>query len=112
MFTKYDLAEAGFELIAENPGIERDEWAQAMIDCNAEIVDDVFGISMDTMVMLEDAWDCDDYEDPDTGICLTLSSWAEFFSTPIAIEIYSELREIIKGLSTSTLPPAGTLSWG
>ena len=102
MYGKNDLLRAGFELILNNSGIEQTEWAQAMIDCNAEIVDDVFGIGMDTMVMLEDAWGCDDYEDPDTGICLTLSSWAEFFSTPIAIEVYSELREIIKGLSTST----------
>lgn len=104
MFTKYDLIEAGVELIIENPGIERAEWAQAMIDCNYEIVDDVYGLNMDTLAMLEDVWDCEDYEDPDTGICLRISDWAEFFSIPLSVEIYTELRATIQALTK--LPPA------
>ena len=101
MFTKDDLLKAGFELIIDNPGIERAEWAQAMIDCNAEIIDDVYGLDMDTLAFLEDIWDCDDYEDPATGICLRMSDWASFFFESLAVEVYTELRRKIVSLVTS-----------
>lgn len=98
MFTKDDLLKAGFELIIENPGIERVEWAQAMVDCNAEIVNDVYGLDMDTLALLEDVWDCDDYEDPETGICLRISAWASFFAGDHAKEVYTDLRHTIVSL--------------
>lgn len=95
MYTKEDLLKAGFELILENPSIDRAEWAQAMVDCNHEIVDDVYGLDLDTLALLEDVWDCDDYEDPETGICLRISDWASFFAGEFAIEVYTDLRERI-----------------
>ena len=95
MYTKEDLLKAGFELILENPSIDRAEWAQAMVESNPEIVDDVYGLDLDTLALLEDVWDCDDYEDPETGICLRISDWTSFFAGEFAIEVYTDLRERI-----------------
>ncbi len=98
MYTKEDLLKAGFELILENPSIDRAEWAQAMVESNPEIVDDVYGLDLDTLALLEDVWDCDDYEDPETRICLRISDWASFFAGNHAIEVYTSLRHTIVSL--------------
>ena len=100
LFTKDDLLKAGFGLILDSPGIDRAEWAQAMIDCNAEIVDEVFGLDGDTLALLEDVWDCDDYEDPETGISLSMSDWSSFFSGNLAVDVYTRFRQIFASLIT------------
>lgn len=93
---KKRLADAGFAIMREYAPnyMDRGEWARAMIEDYPKEVIAVFGEEPNhCLAMLSDMWDCDNYEDPNTGIEMPYSEWAEYFSFLGAESVYSELVE-------------------
>lgn len=93
---KQRLADAGFAIMREYAPnyLDRGEWATAMIEDYPKEVTEVFGEEPNhCLAMLSDMWDCDNYLDPNTGIEMQFSEWAEYFSILGAENVYNELVE-------------------
>ena len=93
---KQRLFDAGFAIMREYAPnyMDRGEWATAMIEDYPKEVTEVFGEEPNhCLAMLSDMWDCDNYLDPNTGIEMQFSEWAEYFSFLGAENVYNELVE-------------------
>lgn len=95
-----ELKEAGWNILHDNPGTECGDWMCRLIEqYPAEVVDALGGNPFEVEGLLADMWDCNDYEDPDTGICCTFAEWAEYFATEKSVELFDELAEAKRELS-------------
>jgi hypothetical protein len=89
-----ELKRAAFEVLYEHEGCDRQDWIDWIIADHGEELAEVIGDNpYDTYPQLEDYWDSMDYEDPNTGVCLTYRDWAEYFSCWEHKEVYDKLVE-------------------
>ena len=120
-----ELKTCAFNIVRENPGIERSEWIDKLIrHYPSEVVDAYGNDPYEVYPLLEDMWDCNDYEDPETHDCMSFADWSEYFAfDPDALrdqldranerirELENEvtlLREANKRLSGPPNPPRDT----
>lgn len=88
------LRECAWNILHENPGTEFGDWATMLTEqYPAEVVDALGSSPFDVFPALSDMWDCDDYEDPDTGMCHNFAEWAGYFATDRSVELYDELAD-------------------
>lgn len=96
-----DLKKAAFQTIYDNyNGMECEGWKEALIENYPEEVVDVLGENPFTVFpVLSNMWECDDYRDPQTGICMTYGEWAEFSSNSFSHLVYDKTNYSIKFIS-------------
>ncbi|MBQ9203436.1 MAG: hypothetical protein IJ155_04250 [Prevotella sp.] len=88
------LEDTAFSIIKDGEGIERGEWVSELITNYPDEVMAVFdGDPMDIEMLLSDMWDCDNYEDEKTGLSMSWSDWATFFSNNASFLVYNALVE-------------------
>lgn len=77
-----ELAEAGWNVVRENPGIDCGDWISELISqYPAEVVDALGTNPPEVFQTLEDWWECREYTDPETGEWRTMQEWSEFYAT-------------------------------
>lgn len=77
-----ELKMAAWNIVRENPGIEVQDWIEMLIKQYPSEVVDAFGSNpFEAFPLMEDFWDCNDYEDPETGECRTFADWSEYYAT-------------------------------
>ena len=88
------LEDTAFSIIKDGEGIECGEWVSELITNYPDEVMAVFdGDPMDIEMLLSDMWDCDNYEDGKTGLSMSWSDWATFFSNDVSFRVYDALVE-------------------
>lgn len=94
---KEDLKRVAFEIVKNGEGIGRGEWVNELIRYYPEEVVAVFGDNpFDTEGLLKDMWDCDNYEDPESGVSMAWNEWSSFFSVDASKTVYYALLELRK----------------
>lgn len=96
-----ELKQAAWNILHENPGTECGEWIAMLIEqYPTEVVDALGTNPMEVEAQLCDMWDCNDWEDEETGECHSFATWAEYFATDRSVELYDMLvdarREICR----------------
>lgn len=77
-----ELKVAAWNIVRENPGIEVQDWIEMLIKQYPSEVVDAFGSNpFEAFPLMEDFWDCNDYEDPESGECRTFADWSEYYAT-------------------------------
>lgn len=86
------LLSAAFEAIYRYGCEDCQDWIDTMNSCYSDEVIEAFGNNpFEVNQSLADMWECQDYEDPRTGICLALQDWANYFAGKFSHYIYEEL---------------------
>lgn len=76
-----ELKDCAYNIVRENPGIDRSEWIDKLIqEYPSEVVDALGPNPFEVEPLLADMWDCNDYEDPESGECRSFSDWSEYFA--------------------------------
>lgn len=89
-----NLENLAFEFVKEGYGLDRGQWAYDLAtNYPHEVIDAFCSNPMEVMSDLEDMWDCDDYEDSESGLSMSWADWSAFFSTDAATIVYSKLIE-------------------
>lgn len=89
-----ELKQAGWNILHENPGSEFGDWERMLLEqYPAEVVDALGADPVEALALLSDWWTGVDYEDEQTGMCLSFSEWAEYFATDWSVELYDLLAE-------------------
>ena len=87
-----DLKKAAFSAIYKDACTDCQNWIDTLINCYSnEAVNALGDNPFDINAELEDMWNTVDYEDPQTGVCLTYQNWAEYFAGEFGHIIYDEL---------------------
>lgn len=87
-----EIERAGFELIKDSDGIDRGQWTHDLIKAYPHEVIDAFGSDpFEVTGLLEDMWDTDDYEDPESGLTMSWDDWSAFFCNNATKRVYWEL---------------------
>lgn len=95
-----DLKMAAWNILHENPGIDFGDWQTTLIEqYPTEVVDAIGSHPAEVYATLSDMWDCDDYEDTDTGECHSYAEWAEIFATDRSVQLYDSLAEARREIS-------------
>ncbi|MCM1021564.1 MAG: hypothetical protein NC343_04900 [Muribaculum sp.] len=90
----YELKQAAWNILHENPGTECGDWITMLIEqFPMEVVDALGSDPFDVNAQLCDLWDCNDYEDEVTGECHSFATWAEYFATDRSVELYDMYAE-------------------
>jgi hypothetical protein len=98
-----ELKKGAWNIVRENPGIERQYWIEELISQYPSEVVDVFGNNpFEVYPLLEDMWDCNDYEDPETHDCMSFAEWSDYYySDPEALrDQLDRAKERIRELET------------
>ena len=99
-----ELKQAAWNILHENPGTEYGDWIAMLIEqYPMEVVDALGTNPVEVEAQLCDMWDCNDWEDEETGECHSFATWAEYFATDRSVELYDMLvdaRREIKRLET------------
>ena len=99
-----DLKQDAWNILHENPGTECGDWIAMLIEqYPAEVVDALGTNPFEVEAQLCDMWDCNDWEDDETGECHSFATWAEYFATDRSVELYDMLADAkreIKRLET------------
>lgn len=91
-----ELREAGWNVLHENPGLDRQDWIDILIELYPLEVIDALGTDPAEVVhQLSDWWEIEEYHDPVTGMCYSFSEWAEYFVNEKSIELYDMLEEAL-----------------
>ena len=100
---KYALQEAGFEIVKEGD-IERGQWAHELVNNYPKEVVAVFGTNpYEVFASLEDMWDTDGYDDGASGLYMTWSEWATYFSNDMAMIVYDALVQARKKIREANI---------
>lgn len=106
-----ELRDAAWNIVKENPGIERQDWIDTLIRQYPTEVVDAYGTDpWEVNHSLSDLWEME-YTDPDTGGCNSFAGWSEYFATdPYALRAQLEranerIRELETELSTLKSSP-------
>lgn len=106
-----ELRDAAWNIVKENPGIERQDWIDTLIrQYPAEVVDAYGTDPWEVNHSLSDLWEME-YTDPDTGEWNSFAEWSEYFATdPDALRDQLErangrIRELETELSTLKSSP-------
>ncbi len=76
-----ELKDCAWNIIRENPGIDRSAWGSTLIrQYPAEVVDAIGADPTEAHRRLTDLWETE-YTDPDTGTCNTFAAWSKYFAT-------------------------------
>ena len=97
-----ELKTCAFNIVRENPGIDRSEWIDTLIQHYPTEVVDAFGTNPPEVYHeLADLWEME-YTDPDTGEWNSFAGWSEYLATdPDALqEQLKRAKERIKELET------------
>lgn len=95
-----ELKQAGWNILHENPGTECGDWIAMLIEqYPTEVVDALGTNPMEVEAQLCDLWDCNDFEDEETGECHSFATWAEYFATDRSIELYDMLVDAKREIS-------------
>ena len=97
-----ELKTCAFNIVRENPGIDRSEWIDMLIQQYPTEVVDAFGVNPQEVYHdLSDLWEME-YTDLDTGEWNSFAGWSEYFVTdPDALqEQLVRAKEQIKELET------------
>ncbi|MDE5850082.1 MAG: hypothetical protein K2H38_08060 [Muribaculaceae bacterium] len=76
-----EVKDAAWNIVRENPGIDRSAWIDTLIrHFPAEVVD-AFGVNPPEVYHeLSDLWETE-YTDPETGEWNSFADWSEYFAT-------------------------------
>lgn len=89
-----DLKQAAWNILHENPGTECGDWIAMLVEqYPTEVVDALGANPFEVESQLSDMWDCNDWEDKETGECHSFATWAEYFATDRSVELYDMLAE-------------------
>ena len=97
-----ELKDAAWNIVRENPGIDRSEWIDKLIRQYPSEVVDAYGTNPpEVFHALSDLWEME-YTDPETGNYDSFAGWSEYFATdPDALqEQLARANERIKELET------------
>lgn len=76
-----ELRDAAWNIVKENPGIERQDWIDTLIRQYPTEVVDAYGTDpWEVNHSLSDLWEME-YSDPDTGEWNSFAGWSEYFAT-------------------------------
>lgn len=76
-----ELRDAAWNIVKENPGIERQDWIDTLIRQYPTEVVDAYGTDpWEVNHSLSDLWEME-YTDPDTGEWNSFAGWSEYFAT-------------------------------
>ena len=74
-----ELKACAFNIVRENPGIDRSEWIDALIQHYPTEVVDAFGVNPQEVYHdLSDLWE-KEYTDPETHEWNSFAGWSEYF---------------------------------
>ncbi len=95
-----ELKQAGWNILHENPGTDCGDWiAMLMEQYPAEVVDALGANPFEVEGLLADMWDCNDWQDEETGECHSFREWAEYFATERSVELYDMLVDAKRKIS-------------
>lgn len=97
-----ELKDAAWNIVRENPGIERSEWIDTLIrQYPCEVVDAYGTNPPEVFHALSDLWEME-YTDPETGNYDSFAGWSDYLATdPDALqEQLGRAKERIKELET------------
>lgn len=87
-----ELEDLAWSILHENPGTAFDGWVDMLFEMYpCEIVDALGADEQKVMAQLSDMWHNIKYSDGATGLSMTYSEWAEYFSTTQPVEAYDLL---------------------
>lgn len=92
--TLEDFKRKAFEVLRDGDGdMDCQDWINELVKCKETAW--AFGNDDPPYVfsLLEDYWESMDYEDPDTGVCLTYRDWAKYFQNWTHYHIYEYLQQ-------------------
>ncbi|MDE6410009.1 MAG: hypothetical protein K2K81_07180 [Muribaculaceae bacterium] len=76
-----ELKDCAWNVVRDNPGIDRSEWIDELIRQYPSEVVDAYGMNPpEVFHSLSDLWDTE-YTDPDTGEWDSFAGWSEHFAT-------------------------------
>lgn len=76
-----ELKDAAWNIVRENPGIDRSEWVDTLIRQYPSEVVDAYGTNPpEVFHALSDLWEME-YTDPETGNYDSFAGWSDFFAT-------------------------------
>ena len=76
-----EVKDAAWNIVKENPGIDRTGWIDALIRQYPTEVVDAFGVNPPEVYHeLSDLWETE-YTDPETGEWNSFADWSEYFAT-------------------------------
>lgn len=76
-----ELKDCAWNVVRENPGIDRSEWIDELIMQYPSEVVDAYGVNPpEVFHCLSDLWEME-YTDPDTGEWDSFAGWSEYFAT-------------------------------
>ena len=92
---KEELEHVAFLIVKDGDGIDRGAWVSELIMSYPQEVVAVFGDDpFDAEGLLADMWDCDNYEDPESGVSMSWEEWSSFFSVYSSKTVYNALVEL------------------
>ncbi len=90
-----ELKAAAFEVILLNPGCDRGDWAQTLVEQYGDQVIDAYGENPEEVYhALTDLWEAP-YYDHNSGLEQDFSEWAATFSTEQSVQLYYHLTEAL-----------------
>ncbi len=90
-----DLKAAAFEVLLLNPGSDRGDWAQTLVEQYGDQVIDAYGENPQEVYHgLSDLWDAP-YYDHNSGLEYDFSEWAAAFSTEQSVQLYNHLTKAL-----------------
>lgn len=96
-----ELKAAAFKSLLHNPGSEFGDWQQTLIcEYPSEVVGDFGSDPEDAEASLSDLWDTP-YKDTNSGLEYTFETWAQCFCNEAAVQMYYDLIEKLKQVSTT-----------
>lgn len=85
------LKSDAFEVLLLNPGCDREDWKQTLVeDYGTEVVDAYGNNPPEVFALLDDLWESP-YYDKTSGLEKDYKEWAEAFATEAAVDLYYEL---------------------
>ena len=91
-----ELKAAAFEVLLLNPGCDRGDWEQTLVeDYGTEVVDAYGNNPREVFALLDDLWESP-YYDKASGLEKDYKEWAEAFATEQAVDVYYELIDLKK----------------
>lgn len=91
--TLEELKADAFEVLLLNPGCDREEWKQTLVEQYGTEVVDAYGDNPpEVFALLDDLWESP-YYDTRSGLEYDYKDWAEAFSTEAAVRLYYDLTD-------------------
>lgn len=85
------LKSAAFEVLRLNPGCDRSDWANILVEqYGTEVVDAYGSDPAEVYAMIDDLWESP-YYDERSGLEYDYHEWAEAFCTEAAVRMYYDL---------------------